>query len=145
MMTDRDTILWLYSLPHYRDWEKAIGGYDPNYDYSGPENNRFLRWLIPSRLWGINCNPAFYAHDAAYSIGGGSTQREMADENMKIIGLKIINEAKDKKYLYGFNWARRFLATRRLLKYYYAVRVGGSSSFNFKKEDEGHNAQPTRL
>ncbi len=145
MMTDRDTILWLYSLPHYSEWEKAIGGYDPNYDYSGPENNRFLRWLIPSRLWGINCNPAFYAHDAAYAIGGGSTQREMADDNMQIIGNKIIDETKDKSYLYGFNWARRFLARRRLLKYYYAVRAGGSSSFNFITEDAGHNAKPTRL
>jgi hypothetical protein len=143
MMTDREVIVWLHTLPGYTAWEKAIGGYDPSYDYSGPENSVFLRWLIPSRLWGINCNPAFYAHDGAYSVGGGSTERELADDNMQIIGLKIIKETKDKKYLYGFNGARRFLARRRLQKYYYAVRVGGSSSFNY--DESATNAELTRL
>ena len=142
-MTDREVMVWLYSLPMYKEWEKAIGGYEASYDYSGPENNRFLRWLIPSRLWGINCNPAFYAHDGGYAIGGGSTERELADANMRVIGLKIIKESEDKKYLYGFNWARRFLARRRLEKYYIAVRVGGSSSFNYT--ESATDAKPIRF
>lgn len=132
-MNDGQVIKWLRSLPDYGKWAKAIGDYDPAYDYSGPENNKLLSRLIPSTLWGINCNPAFYAHDGGYDIGGDERDRRRADGTMLIIGLRIIEEAPRRWWLYGANWLRRSLARKRLLKYYSAVRAGGESSFNYER------------
>ncbi len=131
MMTERQAIDWLRSLPKYREWAAVLGHYVASYDYSGPENNKFLKWLIPSKIYGINCNPAFYAHDGDYVIGGDDLARHKADANMLMIGLRIVEEAPRKWWLYGANWLRRNLAKRRLLKYYNAVRAGGKSSFNY--------------
>jgi hypothetical protein len=132
-MTDGQVIKWLRSLPDYRKWAEAIGEYDPCYDYSGPENNRLLSALIPSTLYGINCNPAFYVHDALFRIGGDDLDRRKADGNMLIIGLRIIEEAPRRWWLYGANWLRRSLAKKRLLSYYNMVRAGGESSFNYTR------------
>lgn len=132
-MNDGQVIKWLRSLPRYKEWAKAIGDYDPGYDYSGPENNKLLSKLIPSTMYGINCNPAFYAHDGDYAIGGDDLARHKADANMLMIGLRIIEEAPRRWWLYGANWLRRSMAKKRMLKYYNAVRAGGASSFNYTR------------
>ena len=130
-MNEGQVVKWLRTLPDYGKWADAIGDYDPAYDYSGPENNKLLSALIPSTMYGINCNPAFFAHDGGYSIGGGERERRRADSFMLVIGLRIIEEAPRRWWLYGANWLRRSLAKKRLLTYYNAVRSGGESSFNY--------------
>ncbi len=131
MMTERQVIEWLRSLPSYKEWAAVLGHYVPSYDYSGPENNKLLSKLIPSTMYGINCNPAFYAHDGGYMIGGDEVDRAKADANMLVIGLRIIEECPRRWWLYGANWARRSLAKKRLLTYYNAVHAHGKSSFNY--------------
>jgi hypothetical protein len=131
-MTERELIEWFIALPAYGDYSKAIGQYNHELDYSGPEHSKVLTFFIPSTLYGINCNLAFYQHDALYAIGGDAEDRFNADIKMMATALKIIEKTPDRWYIWGGNGIRRRLAERRLLKYYNAVRWGGKSSFKFK-------------
>ena len=132
-MTERELIEWFISLPAYADYQKAIGQYNHELRYAGPENSKTLSFLIPETLYGINCNLAFYQHDALYAIGGGAEDRFNADIKMMATALKIIEKTPDRWYMYGFNWGRKHMARVRLIKYFEAVRAGGVSSFNFIK------------
>jgi hypothetical protein len=130
-MTRKELIAWFKSLPAYADYCKAIGQYNHERNYGGPENNKALSAMIPETMWGINCNIAFYAHDALYAIGGGKEERWLADVKMMATALYIIENTPDRWYIWGGNSMRRHLARVRLVKYWEAVRFGGESSFNF--------------
>lgn len=130
-MTDYEIHDWFINLPEYKKYYDAIGPYEPSCDYAGPDNNKTLSKIIPHTLYGIDCNIAFYQHDAEYAIGGDKTARFSADVNMLGTCLFIIEHTRDKWYLWGGNWARRHAARVRLIKYFEAVRSGGKGSFNF--------------
>jgi len=134
-MNEREIIEWFISLPAYADYCEAIGQYNHELDYSGPEHSKVLTFFIPSTLYGINCNIAFYQHDALYEIGGDKEARFNADITMVATALFIIEKTPDRWYMWSVNGVRRRLAERRLLKYYNAVRWGGKSSFNFQEQD----------
>ena len=134
-MEDYEIHDWFINLPEYKDYHDAIGPYEPNCDYAGPDNNKTLSMLIPHTLYGIDCNVAFYQHDAEYAIGGTKKDRFRADVNMLGTCLFIIENAPVRWYLWGANWARKHLARVRLIKYFEAVRSGGRPSFNYIDAD----------
>ena len=121
---------YLRSLPEYKNWRDAIGDYNAKKDYSGAEKS-WSKHIIPSTLWGINCNTAFYVHDAYYAIGGDKDARWLADCAMLIQCLWCIANTPDRWYLWGANWGRKHLARNRAIKYFEAVRSHGHHSFNF--------------
>lgn len=129
-MTDYEIHDWFVNLPEYKSYYNAIGPYEPEVDYAGPDNNKALAFIIPSALYGIDCNIAFYQHDANYEIGGDKKDRFRADAAMLITGLFIIENTPDHWYLWGSNSIRRHLARVRLIKYFEVVRSFGDSSFN---------------
>ena len=131
-MTERELIEWFIALPAYKDYQKAIGQYNHELRYAGPENSKVLSAIIPETLYGINCNIAFYQHDALYEIGGTDEHRFNADIKMLATALFIIENTPNRWYMYGFNWGRKHMARVRLIKYFECVRAGGESSFNFK-------------
>ena len=132
-MTEKESIEWFVNLPDYPKYAEAIGEYNPSLKYAGPENSKVLSAMIPETLWGINCNIAFYQHDALYAIGGTPEDRFNADVRMMATALRLIEKTPDRWYLWTVNGARKRLAERRLLKYYNAVRWRGKSSFTFIK------------
>ena len=64
-MTKDELHDWFINLSQYKKLVDAIGAYNPELDYAGPENSKALSFFIPRRLWGIDCNMAFYQHDGA--------------------------------------------------------------------------------
>ena len=130
-MNDLEIHDWFINLPEYKSYYDAIGPYEPSCDYAGPDNNKTLSMMIPHTLYGIDCNIAFYQHDANYAIGGNKKDRFRSDVEMLGTCLFIIENTPDRWYLWGGNWARRHGARVRLIKYFEAVRSGGKSSFNF--------------
>jgi len=95
--------------------------YDPNMDYCGPGKS-FLTNLIPNRLLGINLNSCCYFHDTAYENGGTGQDRYHADLRLRdcVYG-KLVRKW----------WVPKFLARTVAGRYFTAVRVFGSSSFNY--------------
>ena len=124
------TYKYLINLPEYEKYKKAIGPYEQKKDYSGPDKS-WTKLIIPSTLYGINCNTAFYIHDARYEIGGGKKERWEGDCAMLIQCLWCIGNTPDRWYLWGANWGRKHLARNRAIKYFEAVRSHGHHSFNF--------------
>ena len=122
---------YLKLLPEYDLYTKLIGQYDNRKDYAGPEGSG-ISVLIPRTLYGINCNIAFYAHDALYEQGGQRKDRFNADVTMLGTILWVIENHPDSKWLYGFNWARKHAARLRAIKYFEAVRSQGYKSFKFR-------------
>lgn len=118
----------------FLDWWRnpgvlATGPYNDARDYAGPNARAKLVRLVPRRLWFIDGNRAFYRHDVGYEIGGTEQDR-----------LAI-----DKRMLYDLNYiidmlawwpGQAFLARRRALKYYLAVRAGGRLFFNHEGDDD---------
>lgn len=123
---------YLKSLPEYSLYCDYIGSYDDIIDYAGP-NGKAISKLIPRTLWGIDCNIAFYQHDALYEKGGSKKDRWTADITMLVTILWCIDNHPDSKLIYGFNWMRRHLARVRAIKYFEAVRSQGYKHFNFNK------------
>ena len=123
---------WFKNLSQYKSLVDAIGAYNPELDYAGPENNKTLSFFIPHTVYGIDCNMAFYQHDAQYEIGGTKKDRFAADGAMLLTALFIVEKWPNRWYLWGSNWARRHMARVRLIKYFEAVRSGGKDSFNYK-------------
>lgn len=121
---------YLRLLPEYDEYCKMIGQYDNKKDYAGPEGEAISK-LIPRTLWGIDCNIAFYAHDALYEKGGSRKARWEADAAMLITALWVIENHPNSKWIFGANWLRRHLARLRAIKYFEAVRAQGYESFNF--------------
>jgi len=121
---------YLKLLPEYDLYCKLIGQYDNRKDYAGPENSE-LSALIPHSLYGMDCNIAFYAHDALYEQGGQKKDRFKADAIMLVTMLWVIENHPDSKWIYGFNWAKRHLARLRAIKYFEAVRSLGYKHFKF--------------
>ncbi len=134
-MTKDELHDWFINLSQYKKLVDAIGAYNPELDYAGPENNKTLSRFIPHTVYGIDCNMAFYQHDAHYLIGGTKRDRFNRDGDMLITALFIVEHWPEPWYLYGSNWARKHLARVRLIKYFEAVRAGGKSSFNFEVSD----------
>ena len=132
-MTEQQIYNWFIGLNDYQKWREAIGMYNPELDYAGPENNKTISMLIPATVYGIDCNPAFYQHDALYEIGGTEKERFWSDGAMLLTGLFIIEKWPDRWFLYGANWLRRHLGRVRLIKYFEAVRAGGKAHFNFRE------------
>ncbi len=123
---------WFKNLSQYKSLVDVIGAYNPELDYAGPENNKTLSFFIPHTVYGIDCNMAFYQHDAQYEIGGTKKDRFDADGAMLITALFIVEKWPEPWYLWGSNWARKHLARVRLIKYFEAVRAGGKDSFKYK-------------
>ena len=132
-MNDRELVEWFVDLSIYTRLAAAIGEYNPSLRYAGPENSKALSFFIPETLWGINCNLAFYHHDALYAIGGTNKDRFNADVAMLATALFIIEKSPNRWYLYGINWGRKHMARVRLIKYFEAVRAGGKASFTLIK------------
>lgn len=131
-MTKEEIIHYFVSLPEWQSYVDAMGEeYDYDIDYAGPRNNKFLDFMIPSTMYGINMNPIFFQHDGGYEIGGDKSKRFKVDVTMLASGLFIIENWPISKWIWGMNWARKGLARRRLLKYYEGVRSQGYKSFNF--------------
>lgn len=124
-------INYLKSLPEYPVYTILIGEYDDNTGYAGPENKTISKF-IPRKLWGIDCNIAFYQHDALHEKGGSKKDRWTSDITMLITILWCIENYPDKKLIYGFNWLRRNLARNLAMKYFEVVRSQGHKHFNFK-------------
>jgi len=131
-MTKDELHDWFINLSQYKSLVDAIGAYNPCLNYAGPENSKALSFFIPRRLWGIDCNIAFYHHDGLYQIGGISSDRFQADLAMVGTALFIIEKTPDRWYLWGGNTIRRHWARERLIKYFEAVRFGGKKSFTFR-------------
>lgn len=132
-MTEEELIDWFKNLSEYKSYVDAIGAYNPELDYAGPEHSKALSAFIPRTSWWIDCNIAFYQHDALYEIGGTSKDRFEADGRMLLTAYFIIEKTPKRWYLYGVNWLRKHWARERLVKYFEAVRAGGKSSFNFNR------------
>jgi len=129
-MEDYEITEWFINLPEYKSYVDAIGAFNPELDYAGPEG-RFISIFIPKKLWGINLNICFYQHDALCEIGGTKKDRWLTDGAMLLTGLYIIENHPNRWYLKGFNTIRRHLARVRLIKYFEAVRHFGKPHFNF--------------
>ena len=123
---------WFKKFPEYYSIIDAIGPYNPDKGYAGPESSALLNLAIPETAYGIELNPAFYQHDGLYKIGGSEHERWLADVAMLTTALRLIEETPDKWFLYGLNWKRRHLARLRIIKYFEAVRVYGNKHFNYK-------------
>jgi hypothetical protein len=130
-MTEKQILTWFTKLSEYKSYAEAIGDYNKDLCYAGPDDNEMLAALIPETAWGIDLNICFYQHDAKYSIGGGSHERWLADIAMLSTGLYIIEKWPNRWYLTGLNSIRRHLARIRLVKYFEAVRLLGYQHFNF--------------
>ncbi len=130
-MTEKQLHKWFVDLPEYKDYVAAIGHYNPDLGYAGPESNKLLAALIPETAYGIDLNICFYAHDALYEIGGAKKDRWLADGTMLLLGLFIIENTPDRWYLWGLNTVRRHGARNRLIKYFESVRAQGYKHFNF--------------
>ena len=130
-MTKKQLHKWFVDLPKYKEYSQAIGHYNPDLAYAGPDDNKFLSALIPETAYGIDLNMCFYAHDALYTIGGDKEYRWKADSAMLMTGLFIIENTPNRWWLWGVNTVRRHLARIRLIKYFEAVRSQGYKHFNF--------------
>jgi len=118
-------------LPDYDKYVEAIGAYNKDLAYAGPEDNKFLSSIIPETAYGIDLNLAFYQHDAICEIGGSKHDRWLGDGTMLLTALFIIDNTPDRWFLWGANTLRRHLARVRMIKYYEAVRAHGEPHFNF--------------
>lgn len=130
-MTEKQILTWFTSLPEYKQYSEAIGDYNKELAYAGPDDNEMLAALIPETAYGIDLNICFFQHDALYQIGGGNKERWAADIAMLATGLYIIEKTDNKWYLTGVNWLRKHLARIRLIKYFEAVRMLGYQHFNY--------------
>ena len=81
---------------------------------------RWLDWIIPDSLFGIDFSDACRWHDDDYSAPGGKTRDECDD---KFLGAMV---RKARKY----GWWRRFWARRFALDYYAAVCDFGQDAWN---------------
>jgi len=133
-MTEKQIFKWFSELPEYPDYVEAIGAYNKDLGYAGPEDNEILSKLIPETAYGIDLNLCFYQHDALYEIGGDKYDRWLADGSMLLTALFIIENTPDRWFLYGLNTIRRHLARLRMTKYFEAVRSQGKPHFNFTVE-----------
>lgn len=119
-----DKRIWLESLPYYNDIVKILGEYDSKKDYVGAEGD-WKSKFIPRTIWGIDINMAAYIHDYWYIIGGKNQQRFQAD-CMFLVDMMRLIEMSD-------SWRiTRFMARNRAVKYYSAVREGGSGAFAYR-------------
>lgn len=133
-MTEKQILKWFTDLPEYPDYVKAIGEYNKDLGYAGPESNKFLSRLIPETAYWIDLNLCFFQHDALCEIGGDKYDRWLADGSMLLTALFIIENTPDRWFLWGLNTVRRHGARLRVLKYWEAVRSHGKEHFNFNVE-----------
>lgn len=129
-MTEKQIFKWFTELPDYDLYVEAIGEYNKDLGYAGPDDNKFLARIIPETAYGIDLNLAFYLHDAKCEIGGSEHDRWLGDGDMLLIALFIIDNTPDRWFLWGANTVRRHLARVRMIKYYEAVRSHGKPHFN---------------
>jgi len=133
-MTEKQIFAWFTKLPEYDKYVEAIGEYNKDLGYAGPDDNKFLAALIPETAYGIDLNLCFYQHDAKYSIGGNKHDRWLADGAMMLTSLYIIENTPDRWFLWGFNTARKHGARVRMIKYYEAVRAQGYQHFKYHEK-----------
>lgn len=109
--------------------------YDPNINYCGP--NGILSF--PRKVYGIDCNYAFYVHDKDYRKGGTRQDRLRSDKAMYFRMMMAIKDRYPKRKKFGVTYRNPifYLAWRRAKKYYYAVRSGGWAFFQYDKSREG--------
>ena len=99
--------------------EKICNGAGPG---GGGWWNRFLAWLIPDTLFGLDITHIANRHDFGYSVGGTKKQR-FVEDLVFLINLMI------------WIWLQPKHRTKRswlAFQYFIAVRLGGKKSFNFK-------------
>lgn len=130
-MNNKQILKWFAKLPDYDKYVEAIGEYNPELGYAGPEDNKLLAKLIPETAYGIDLNLCFYQHDAKYAIGGNKHDRWLADGAMLLTALYIIENTPDRWFLWGFNTVRKHGARVRMIKYYEAVRGQGYQYFKY--------------
>ena len=97
---------------------------DPNCNGCGSGWNAKL---VPDRIYGLDITEVCCIHDYMYEVGKTAAAKEQADRVFLINLLRVI-EAK-KAW-----WFPHFLARRRALKYYEAVKNFGDSAFWKGKE-----------
>ena len=121
-------------------WEKIEDGvnfpqYDDEKDYVGPARNALINNMVDRFFWGVDINRAAYRHDYHYWVGGDDSYRRHADHTF----LREMQDIIETKYPHRTtikNALMRFLANRRAMQYWRAVRIGGRSSFNFERDSE---------
>lgn len=99
-------------------------------DYVGPQGSGVLSTLANRSPYGVDVNRAAYRHDIHYAVGGTAQTRRHADTTF----LREMQDALVARYPKGSGpWTafRRFLANRRLLKYWKLVRAFGQNFYNF--------------
>ncbi len=123
---------YLITHPEYHLMCAALGRYDKDKDYMGP-NGSWKAKFVPRTAWGIDLNIASYIHDWHYFKGGDEYDREEADKEFYFNMLEIIIDHED-SWWYGTNWFRKRMARRRAEKYYLAVAAFGDNHFNYINE-----------
>lgn len=95
--------------------------YDPKQDYCGPGKG-WLAKVTPDKPLGANIGFCCYSHDGAYERGGTGKDRAAADERLR----DCVYRRQVAKW-----WIPKFVARRVARRYYEAVRIFGSSCFNY--------------
>lgn len=95
--------------------------YNSKTDYCGPGKG-LLAKMISNKPWGARINVCCYFHDVAYERGGTGRDRYHADLRLR----GCIYGKLAQKW-----WIPKFVALMVSERYYIAVRVFGSSRFNY--------------
>lgn len=96
--------------------------YDPKKRYCGPGKG-VIAWLVPEKPLGVCINECCYKHDEAYDHGGSGHDRLRADEVFRLsIRVKLA----------AHWWIPLFVASWIAQRYFKAVRILGSTCFNYR-------------
>jgi len=79
---------------------------------------KFGDYFVPDTVYGMSIKAACAVHDLEYSIGKDKVK---ADDRFLVNMRKIVDRSRF--------YLLKLLRQRRVLKYYWAVHVGGDSSF----------------
>jgi len=118
-------VFWNDFFPD-EDSTNGLGFYDDTFDYMGP-NKKPWKKMIPRKFYGVDCNRAAFRHDYHYLVGGDGHDRYDADKTFKK-EMRALAKAQQR------NFILRWLACRRINKYWLAVRLAGSQFFNYKEK-----------
>lgn len=112
---------------------EALGPYSPKRNYIGPEawtKRLKVAAKIARNAWGIDLNPAGWAHDRLCEIGGTEEDRTKADNAFQAIMNHIIDT--ESSQVWGLGRIQRDLARRRAATYYSLVRENGEGFFIYR-------------
>lgn len=94
--------------------------YQKGRDYCGPGHG-FLAWFVSDAPWGVDISYCCWVHDEQYATGGTGKDRLASDEEFYYCIKNTLRVRGIPK------WLARMVAR----KYFAAVRILGSSRFNY--------------